>query len=408
MKIKIIDLKYIFIIVGLTLLQERFFFQINRNLVLIISLIGLIYTIFNMKKILKTKFEFKKMIFWLIIIELYGIFISYIKYGQTMFTGIIGTHYIFIYGLYFFFVNLLLKKNINSNIEKFKKIFIFTGIVFSILLIIQSLIYPRIFLKLNYGIRNGLRIIGCNIIQFAFAVSVCDAINNFKLKKIIPIFIMGYELFFINQARNVILIFCVIILFLIYKKNSEKNKLFFITVLLCIPIIIIILNQVGIVDFINQIIFELKNVEGTSGVRVNELRFYYEKLKESKFLGIGILGSEFPLMNKIYGNYKGYYMEDIGISAFIFKTGILGLLWTIAWILKLFSIIKKCTGWGKTLAIFVALKTVFSIFFSISFIFDIKDGLIYFVMILAILDVECRKIEEKEIIKNENSSTWSY
>ena len=80
-------------------------------------------------------------------------------------------------------------------------------------------------------------------------------------------------------------------------------------------------------------------------------------------------------------------MEDIGISAFIFKTGILGFIWTVCWIIKLFKQGKVVDSKYKYLAYFVAIKTVMSLFFSVSFIFDFRDGLIYFIIVLSILDI---------------------
>ena len=77
MKIKTIDLKYFIIFLFFSLMQERLFFQIDLSLVLIISIIGLIYIICNFKNIISKKYEFKTMILLLLIVEIYGIFLSY-------------------------------------------------------------------------------------------------------------------------------------------------------------------------------------------------------------------------------------------------------------------------------------------------------------------------------------------
>ena len=397
MKIKTIDLKYFIIFLFFSLMQERLFFQIDLSLVLIISIIGLIYIICNFKNIISKKYEFKTMILLLLIVEIYGIFLSYFKYNQSIITGLVGTHYIFIYGLYFYFVNLFSKKEISDNLERIKKVFVGFGSFYAILLILQNIVYPNIFLKLNYGIRNGLRIQGCQIIQYAFAIAVCDLINDFKGKKIVPVLIMGYELLVINQARNVILVFSFIILFSYYRKIYDKKKILFLLSLFVIPIILLIMGKAGYFNILSEIVEETQNVQGTSGVRVNELNYYWSKLKESKFMGIGVIGNNFYLKDYILGTNYGYYLEDIGISAFIMKTGILGFLWTIIWIKKLFKTTNKQYEWVRVLAWFVALKTVFSMFFSTSFIFDIRDGLIYFVMILAILDCGRKLEKEKEV-----------
>lgn len=405
MKTKKINLKYIIIFFLFTLLQERFFYQTDVSLVLVISILGLVYFLLNITEIINTKYEFKIMIFFLFIIEVYGIVISYFKYGQSLLTGFIGTHYIFIYGFYFYFSRLLAKGNMERNLENFKKIFIAIGLMYALLLIVQKIIYPISVLKLNYAIRNGLRIQGCSIIEYAFAIAICDIINDFKPKKLIAVLIMGYELLAINQARNVILVFGIIMLISFYKKVYDKKKIYAYILLLCLPIIIFLSSKLGYFDIVNDIVGETQNVKGTSGVRVNELNYYGEKLKESHYLGIGVIANS-VLKDTVLGNEVGFYLEDIGISAFIIKTGIIGFLWTILWIFKLFRRINKQEAWIKILGLFVALKTVCSMFFSVSFLFDFRDGLIYFVMILAILDSKKKFIEQKGE-KNEYSSAWS-
>lgn len=404
MKAKKINLKYILIFFFLSILQERVFYQTDVSLTLFISIIGLIYLIFNIKDVLNVKYEFKLMIFFLFLIDLYGVAISYFRYGQSILIGIISIHYLCIYGLYFYFTKLFKKGDIDKNIENIKKIFINMGLIYSLLLILQSILYPTIIFKLNFAIRNGLRIQGCSIIEYAFAIAICDLINNFKPNKLIAVTIMGYELLVINQARNVILVFAIIILFSVFKKLYDKKKIYAYLSIFCIPVIIFAASKLGYFNMANDIIGEAQNTQGTSGVRINEINYYVEKLKESHYTGIGVIGSK-VLKDTILGNDVGYYLEDIGISAFILKTGIAGLLWTIFWILKLFKRINKQNSWVKILALFVAIKTICSLFFSVSFLFDIRDGLVYFVIILAILDSN-RSVYEKGD-NYEHSSTWS-
>lgn len=390
------NLKYILIFTLLVLLQERFFFLTGNNLVMVISICGLLIFIKKWNRLLQRNYVFNLLIIAYFIIQVYGIFLAYFRYNQPLSTGFIGTHYIFIYGFYFLFVDWFRRGNEERKLEVIKNAFIFFGVLFSILLIVQALIYPTVIFSLSYSIRNGLRVQGCQIIQFSFVVAVCDAIYSFRPQKIIPIAIMGYELFFVNQSRNVILLMSAIIIFLFYRRLKESSMKKFIIAILFIPILVLATWNMGLGDVISEIVLELQTVDGTSGMRVNELMYYLDLFKKSKYWGIGILGDQFPLRSTIYGINVGYYMEDIGVSAFVFKTGILGLLWLIFYLKKLGKMVKYTSGWIKLLTVFIFLKTIFSMFFSVSFIFDIKEGLIYLVILLAMIDANVNQnLEER-------------
>lgn len=377
--------------IGLFLLQERLLYQIDTSLVMLISITGLIILLLKPQKFFLQKYIFGWMIFVLMLIELYGIILAYFHYRQNPIIGLIGTHYIFIYAFYFVFVDYLGKGNSYKNLEVLKNIIIKLGLLLAVLLILQSFIYPVEIFKLAYGYRNGLRIQGCHFMQYAFVVATCDLINCFTRKKIVSVIIMGYYLIVLNQSRNVILVSFIVFLFIFYRKMYERNKKWFVIGVLILPIILIVSWNYGIGSILGEVLREAQNIKGNVGMRVKELKYYYDLLKDSHYLGIGILGDRFSLRNSIYGTAQGFYLEDIGISAFVLKTGVIGLLWFIAYERKLINTIKKTDSWIKYLTIFLALKTILSFFFSVSFIFDIRDGLIYFVIILSIIDVNASK-----------------
>lgn len=384
------------IFILLVFLQERFIYLTDLSFVNIISICGLILLIGNIKNITENNYYFKNIIILLMLVEVYGILISYFKYGQPISVGIIGIHYIFIYGFYFIIVDYYRNRDTDEFFKIIKKLFIVFGVFFSILLIIQTLIYPHELFKLSFSMRNGLRIQGCNILQYSFAVSVCDIISDYKRGKLLPFIIMGYALIFILQARNVVLIFTPILFYLLFVKVKNYQKKWFVVLLILSPFILFVIWKFGIDDMVAEIIYESRNIKGTGGVRVNELNYYYKLLKDSNFLGIGILGDTFNLRKIIYGTVQGFYMEDIGVSAFIFKTGIFGMLWYILYLLKLVKVSKLTGGWIDILSTFIFLKTIFSFFFSVSFLFDFRDGLIYLVILLALIDLNRYKKNNQE------------
>jgi hypothetical protein len=384
------------IFILLILLQERFIYLTDLSFVNIISICGLILLVSNIKNIIKNEYYFKNIIISLMLIELYGIVISYFKYSQPIRLGLIGTHYIFIYGFYFVIVDYFRNRDSYYFLELVKKLFTVFGVIFSILLIIQTLVYPHELFKLVFSMRNGLRIQGCNILQYSFAVVVSDIISDYERGKLFPLIIVGYVLIFILQARNVVLIFTPILIYLLFVKLKKYKKRWFVLLLLFLPLFLFVIWKLGINEMVSEVIYESKNVKGTGGVRVKELNYYYKLLKDSNYFGIGILGDTFSLRKIIYGTTQGFYMEDIGVSAFIFKTGFLGMLWYVLYLFKLGKVSKVVGGWVDILSTFIFFKTIFSFLFSVSFLFDFRDGLIYLVILLALIDINRNKTKQEE------------
>ena len=379
----------LFLIVSLIILfQERFLYTIDQSLVYILSVGGLICFFVYLIRGKILKYDFSIFIIFYLIIEFYGIFIAKIFYGQKLMVGIYGVHYMFLYGYYFLFVDLIKNKgNVDINVNTIKNTIYFWCFIICVLIVIQWFWYPLEFLKLNFAMRNGLRINGSHIIQYGFALACCDLLRKFTVKKFLFCIFIGLEIILIMQSRNVILVFGIIIIVLMFFKLFKDNKLLFFTLgVMSLLTLLILVNNNGL-NVWNEIFEEATTKEGTTGIRIYELEFYFNSLKNNNFLGIGVLGDSFSLKSQIYGNDKYFYMEDIGISAFIFKTGIIGLIWTICWIFKLFRQGTVVNAKYKYLAYFVAIKTVMSLFFSVSFIFDFRDGLIYFIIVLSILDI---------------------
>lgn len=389
----------------LVLLQERFFYLIPISLVNVMSIFGMILIVFYLPKILSNKFEFAKMIVSLLILELYGILIAYVFYGQSVIVGIKGTHYMFLYGFYYLYCDISRKIGVRDSLSIIKSTLLFWGFISAFLVIIQWFAYPTIFLNLDYSIRNGLRIQGTQIIQYAFALCLVDLFYKLSIRNVIKVLVLGFVILFILQSRNIVLIYSIIAIILLGIKIYNTNRKAFCFACILLPIVLIIcINNFG-KSVLYEVIEEASSGTGTTSIRIEELNYYLNKLKENHFLGIGILGDDFSQREVIYGTNRMYYLEDIGISAFIFKTGVLGLIWTISWLFKLLkmSICHKNNGYFKYLSIFVLLKTILSMLFSVTFLFDIRDGLIYFILILVLMDVGRDLHEQEEVLEVSNT-----
>ncbi|WP_218971539.1 O-antigen ligase family protein, partial [Neobacillus soli] len=324
------------------LLQENFIYMTKLNTSFLLSITGLLIFLFKFGDIVKKPYTFKFLIISLMIVEFYGIMIGCIYYSQSFYEGIYGTHYIFMYGWYFAFVDAM-RSNVNKKYAFYvKEILVFIGTFITVLLMIQGILYSKIvFLDLTYSMRNGLRIMGSYILSQVLTFIYVDIIYKFSFQKLIIAFLMTYYVIVYNQSRGTIMIFVICIVLIIMKRIiSEKNILKITTMFLVILVGVILIIQTGFIQkIIQNIFFEVNENTGNVGVRLDAIKYYWDILLDHWLLGIGILGDKFELKELIYGTTQYYYyMEDIGTLAFLFKTGIVGLIWIILFYKKLFSI----------------------------------------------------------------------
>lgn len=396
------------IVILLILINERGFYLINSNLVFIVSLIGLFTGILMSNKIISCSYTFKWIVLSYIAVCLISIIYSYFRYGQSLYDGIYGTHYIFIYLLYFYFVDLFGTKKNDDYIEPVKNVIITMGTIATLLLIFQSIIYPRIIIfSVLYSVRNeSLRIMTYGgLILFSFTLVSVDLVKKFEFKRLISFVFMLYYFVFVSQIRGTILLSSLSLMSIyIYHCKKRKKDLAF----LMIPLLIICGIFIGRkMDILNKVIIsvldEINNKSGTAGIRVREIEYYYDLFRNNILFGIGILGDRFPLRKIIYGTkYYWFFVEDIGSLAFIFQTGLIGALWLVMYMKKIISQIRYLSSKYHELVLLIIYRLCI-IIGGISFYSEVNDknALLYSMIFLAFIEQK-QNVNDKAKQNNES------
>ncbi len=371
------------------LFEENLFYLTDRNMIFVLSVSGLILFVLELCSKSHDNPSFRKEMIFLFFIEIIGIFFALLFYGQNLIIGFYGNHFIFMIGWYFYLYRLL-KPNITSKYTDFasKQIIVY-GVVILSIVIVQGLLSNQIqFLKLGYSIRNGfVRISGVHIGGIAFSLALSNEIKKHRPINLLMILVfLVYSVFF-NQSRFGILITIITLIwaylhFLSKLKNQNKKKKYILLSVFCIPALII--TSIFLWNRIVTGFTELFNGTGTGGVRVDEIAYYWELLKQKHFLGIGMLSYQFESTGIIY-NTSGYlYLEDVGMFSIIFKLGIFGFAFLIVFFRKLIFIIKKSSdSWQRNLAIILLIST--GVGFLGTQIFDSKYNLIYYCLMLVMI-----------------------
>ncbi len=381
--------KISFILFFIILFEENLFYLTDRNMIFVLSVSGLLLLLLEVCSRYHDNPSFRKEMIFLFLIEIIGVFFALLFYGQNLIIGFYGNHFIFMIGWYFYLYRLL-KPNITSKYTDFasKQIIVY-GVVILSVIIFQGLLANQIqVLKLGYSTRNGsVRISGCHIAGVAFYLALSNEMKKHRPINLLMILVyLVYSVFF-NQSRFGLLITIITLVwayfhFLSKLKNQSKKKNYILLTVFCIPALII--TFIFLWDRIETGFIELFNGTGTGGVRVDEIAYYWELLKQKHFLGIGMLSYQFESTGIIY-NTSGYlYLEDVGMFSIIFKLGIFGFAFLIMFFRKLFLIIKKSSdSWQRNLAIILLISTMVG--FLGTQIFDSKYNLIYFCLMLVMI-----------------------
>lgn len=335
-------------IIFLLLLNENLFYLISRPLAPIIAGFAIVFFIVKSNNIVRKKYIFKKEILLLVLVCFISEIGAMIQYGQSLLYGLFGMHYIFIYFLYFYFVDYF-NDNDEALRENIKNIIIKLGTVMSFLYLIQALIYPKIIIfNMSYGERGGhVRFYtGFVLIMFSILFTYVKLLDKFNLKILGALFLQITSLIIVSQTRNFILaIFLVLVSgMFIYKKNNKIKITVMISVILSGIMYFLFFsdNNNTLNNLIGSLLIEGQQGSGNVGARINEINYYMSILKRNLISGMGILYSRFELTDYITG-YKPYFyfVGDIGMIGYIVQTGLLGATWLVYFLISLFKQCKK-------------------------------------------------------------------
>lgn len=395
----------------LVLINIMSLFQIKALPLGLILIIG--YAIISGKRILcislKHRYPSSSIVWSLLVIILINEIYCMFKYGQSIFTGILGIYYIFLIFSYFIFFDYFIK-NENAVIDILKWIFMVTSIV-AILSLIQFALFPHFNVFSNYAFRNGgLRIYGTALSYYAqvFLISFLVAGDTYKGEKIrkVQLAILLMTLVIVSKSRGGVITLVLATIYIIYKKLiTQKNgflKILIFTGIVGVLLKIVLKSNYG--DFIFSFLNEIEQGSGSGSTRINEMEYYYNEFLKNKLFGIGVLRGGSSLADLIYRKDLWYYIEDLGITGFVFQTGILGLGWIVFVLISLVKKIKILLKTKNKMACIVSYSAVMILITSLvgitntNYIVD-RASIICFCILLAMMDALIVKLRR---VNNEN------
>ncbi|WP_162927831.1 hypothetical protein [Bacillus sp. Y1] len=329
--------------------------------------------------------------------------ITYVLHRQPIGLAYHGSKFMFLYILYFpliIFINKFGVKYILNTVH-------FIGTTLAGAFILQKMLYPKVIIfNMMYMERfDSVRFFtGMSLIIFASFISLgCFlTVERKKIKYLylISFFIQVSHLFFVAQTRNltIALIFVYTIVIILYSKGNVFKKIFSALILISVGFIIF-----G--SFINNIIqsivgeLDLYNTgNGTLYVRMLELDFVWSSIKENTLFGVGFYSGHFSKAPEILGTAYNYYTSDIGIFGFVFYLGMVGLIITLKYSVKLFKqtfiALKVNISIGVILLLFTLYISIISPF---NYIYNLEIQIIYLIIFTCILEVAVDKRNLKGI-----------
>lgn len=333
-------------------LNESFLYLFgSRNYTMVVSIIAFVYGLLRIKHIILHKYYFKVVILLLILINLISLFYSKFEYGQPISTGLIGTHYFFIYFLYFFFIDMLKSKKNKILVEDVIKFAINFSVFVSVLSCLQSLLYPHlVFLHVDIGERNGgvrfFQLLGPVI--FGYILTLGKLLEKYSNKYLLLLLFQFFCIYYVGRTRSVILyllIGTIVTIVISYKKHQKLKWI----LMLFTPTIVLagsssLMSSSFYQNYIGSVFTQITDLSGTIATRYYSYNYYYELFIQNVLFGIGSIVSQYDLSSEILLTNNSFYLGDLYIVGFIFKYGILGLLWIIYF---LFKLIKLYRIWSK-------------------------------------------------------------
>ncbi|RLJ01234.1 MAG: hypothetical protein DRP08_05775 [Candidatus Aenigmatarchaeota archaeon] len=348
------------------------------------------------------KFEFgkySKIVLFFLIMSFLGILNAF-WHGQPLILGIKAAKYFPLILIYFVLINK------EFDVDKFIKYLIILGFLISIIMIIQYLLWGKLYFIHFTSEELGKMRLGrprINIgAKFIALVGVISLGNFFKQKRFIYFLFYLYSFaYIITIAQTRMLIFGMLICgFLLFILNMKITPLTISVILatLCfaMPVSFIALKYARQFELVKMTETEIKEKKGSYLARINALKYYIKQIKKSPIVGYGLINfnwekSPFPILQK-----RGIHIADIGIIDLVYKFGLIGVGWLIAF---MFMVFKDIIG-NKTVCINISgyFLLIFSVMATLDF-FTKVDRIFLLGIFLGILTI---------ILKENSQNTISY
>ncbi len=326
-----------FYLVNLDSINIRGIFNYD-DIPLVLSIVWSIYVLIKYREVKVKKYIFKYEILFTFILVILSSIRGMQLYGQSILLGMRAQRFFLIFFLMYFPLIKFIYADERNRISIEKMIY---GLGSLALLIYTTQYFfssKILFLYVRESSRyGGTRLhFDSTLISLLFFLVIQKIFEGKKLKTNtnLMILLIIYNIFII-RGRLVILALLVssIAIILIWKKN----------LLIKIPVIIF-----GIIAFVFLLMTPLlseyasildtdvRNADQNYTIRQLGKENYLSQLKDSPITGRGYINELNERASEAAGIEKGYYLNDNGITAFVFMYGVIGGAWIISLFLKIY------------------------------------------------------------------------
>lgn len=317
----------------------------SKYLSLIVMILIFILNFKSVESIYHTAYnQFKIPILTLVFFNFILGILTIFKYKQGVFSTFTASYYFYVLIFYFFLITLISQK---GEIQKLLIFVVRTGLIYSLMLIIQDVFlkFKIQFLNLDsssllveYGaIFHGFYRIKApsDFISFSILLVIILAVlsKKFTLTDFITLCVDFFYLIFVSQTRTYIITDLVIIGVWLLMKLNRVHRFFTIVSLYLVGLV----GSFSLSDLLLK--FSTGSRKESLSVRIEAIKFYFNEVPRWSMFGIGfpntaatdyILHGGFLV---IYG-YQ-YYLDDIGILGFLTVFGLSGLLIIVMFFYKI-------------------------------------------------------------------------
>lgn len=331
-------------------------------------------------------------------IVILGIFVAS-WWGQPFILGIKDVKTSMLFLSYFLIVNQ------KVDIDKFIKYFLSMGLMVSVVVIIQYIVYHKFhFIHLDeeqlemYATQvRGLRIKeGAVLITTASVVSFARYLksqNKWYLFLFIEFFM--HVMFIIKTRMLLVGIFATVLtLYLIYRRFSISTVLSTMFGIVIFAIITLQLYAAGETKLIKATKEDLQDTHGSYSARLHAYNYYFSQFKKSPFFGYGCWNYDWKKNPEARLEARGIHFSDIGIIHLIYSSGIIGVVWFIFGLIRFIkNILQQYQHIDITGYILLACTTISTIDYFLR-----SDTIFLFGMFLGFLSIVCKETLDRKIL----------
>lgn len=287
----------------------------------------------------KNPYSFSKFVIVFLLIIFIGILTSTLQ-GQPVSLGLKAAKGYYLLLFYFVFASRKI------NFQRLIRLIVLTGILLMILNNLQYIGWGSLEL-FQYNrkvdlIRGGqLRfLMGDFFTIFAPLVALGAYLQQKQRWYLAAFLYMTATVFIQGQTRAVIFGLTLTTFTLLFLAQRIRLKALIGALVIIIGFVVIepMLQKTFVGSLFQETTLEFAQKSGNVGIRYDTYDYYWKEISEHIVTGRGIWNDAFTRFNPEDMKYQNLHLSDIGITGFLFHTGLLGFAWLIALLIRVYRI----------------------------------------------------------------------